>query len=84
MATKEPAAGTGTAGTVKTENAAATKKAARADEKKFPLPNLAKNCRELFGVSSCAFAGATAGLTGEYTVKQMEGIIKEWCGKEVK
>ncbi|MCC8157310.1 MAG: hypothetical protein LIO54_08545 [Oscillospiraceae bacterium] len=54
------------------------------EETKFSLENLAKNCRPLFGVSSCTFAGATAGLTGEYTVSEMKSIIKKWCGKEIK
>lgn len=34
---------------------------------KFPLESLRKNCRAVFGVSSCVFAGATADLPdGEY------------------
>lgn len=53
-------------------------------EKKFTVENLAKNCRALFGVSSCTFAGATAGLTGTYTVEEMKSIISAWCGKEIK
>lgn len=34
---------------------------------KFPLESLRKNCRAVFGVSSCVFAGATADLPdGEF------------------
>ena len=51
---------------------------------KFPVEKLAANCRQLFGVSSCTFAGATYGMTGEYTVAEMKAHIKAWCSKEVK
>lgn len=61
-----------------------TTEAVKPEEKKFPLENLAKHSKQLFGVSSCTFAGATAGLTGSYTVEEMNNIIKEWCRKEIK
>ena len=51
---------------------------------KFPVERLAADCRQLFGVSSCTFAGATHGMTGEYNVEEMDAHIKEWCSKEVK
>ena len=51
---------------------------------KFPIDTLGKHSRELFGCSSTTFAGATAGLTGEYTVEEMEKVIKDWSEKEVK
>lgn len=53
-------------------------------EQKFPLEKLRKNCRELFGVSSCTFAGATCGMTGEYTVAEIKAQIEKWCKTEVK
>ena len=43
---------------------------------------LAKACRTLFHVSASTFAGATAGMTGEYTVEEMRKHIDEWLGKE--
>lgn len=73
MATKNTAAGA---------EAAATEKAQAAP--KFPVERLAADCRQLFGVSSCTFAGATHGMTGQYTVEEMKTHIKEWCSKEVK
>lgn len=51
---------------------------------KFPIKKLAANCRQLFGVSSCVFAGATHGLTGEYTVDEMKDRIEKWKKQEVK
>ena len=39
---------------------------------KFPIERLAKACRTLFHISASTFAGATAGLTGEYTVEEMQ------------
>lgn len=50
---------------------------------KFTVERLAKDCRQLFGVSSCAYAGATDGLTGEYTVAEMRQHIETWMKKEV-
>ena len=49
---------------------------------KFPIERLAKACRTLFHVSASTFAGATAGMTGEYTVEEMRKHIDEWLGKE--
>lgn len=51
---------------------------------KFTVNRLAADCRQLFGVSSCTFAGATHNMTGEYTVAEMDAHIKKWCSKEVK
>lgn len=51
---------------------------------KFPIDKLAVNCRQLFGVSSCTFAGATHGLTGEFTVEEMKKHIEKWRKQEVK
>lgn len=72
MATKNTAAGTAEAAP---EKAQATK---------FSVEKLAAHCRQLFGVSSCTYAGATHGMTGEYTVDEMKKHINEWCKKEVK
>ena len=54
MAQKDTAAGV-------TEEKTAEKAAAP----KFPAEKLSAHCRQLFGVSSCTFAGATQGMTGE-------------------
>ncbi|MCD8364686.1 MAG: hypothetical protein LUC83_02505 [Clostridiales bacterium] len=56
----------------------------KTEEKTYPLSNLAKNCRALFGISSCTFAGATVGLdaSGQYSVEYVKGIINAWCGKK--
>lgn len=52
---------------------------------KFPLKSLRKNCRAVFGVSSCVFAGATADLPdGEYTKEDIKARIDAWAAKEVK
>lgn len=72
----------GTKGTETAGAAAAPEKVQQAA--KFPVEKLAANCRQLFGVSSCTFAGATHGMTGEYTVAEMKAHIKAWCSKEVK
>lgn len=56
----------------------------KAQATKFPIEKLAANCRRLFGVSTCTFAGATHGLTGEYTVEEMKKHIEKWRKQEVK
>ena len=49
------------------------------------LESLRKNCRAVFGVSSCVFAGATADLPdGEYTKEDIKARIDAWAAKEVK
>lgn len=50
--------------------------------KKFTVEKLGKNCRELFGVSSSTYAGATYGMTGDYTVEEMKAHIEKWGKKE--
>ncbi len=52
--------------------------------RKFPLDKLAANCRELFGVSACTFAGAAYGLSGEFTVAEMRERLEKWSRKGVK
>lgn len=50
---------------------------------KFSLSKLKESCRELFGCSSIAFAGATCGLpAGEYTVDEINSIVIKWLKKE--
>ena len=55
-------------------------------ETKFTVEKLGENCRQLFGVSSCTFAGATHGIreTDLFTVEEMKTRIEKWCKKEVK
>lgn len=54
-----------------------------ADEK-YTVEKLRENCRQLFGVSTSTFAGATHGLSGKYTVEEMRAHIKNWGKKGVK
>lgn len=58
--------------------------AVKAAPQKFPLEKLAAGCKTLFGVSSSTFAGATAGMTGDYSVAEMKEHINKWLKKEVK
>lgn len=60
------------------------KKSENEQSPKFSVEKLAANCRQLFGVSSCTFAGATHGMTGEYTVTEMKAHIEKWGRTEVK
>lgn len=52
----------------------------KAQPTKFSVEKLGANCKQLFGVSSCTYAGATNGMTGEYTVEEMKAHIEKWCG----
>ena len=52
--------------------------------KKFTLEKLKQNCRELFGVSTSTFSGATYGMTAKYTVEEMKKHIEDWKKKGVK
>lgn len=66
------------------ENTVVSGGAEAKDEPKFTLENLGRHCRELFGVSTVTFAGATSGIEQkEYTVKEIKDIINKWCKKEV-
>lgn len=56
----------------------------KATPQKFPLEKLAAGCRTLFGVSASTFAGATAGMSGDYSVAEMKDHINKWLKKEVK
>jgi hypothetical protein len=62
------------------KNASAAEKPAQ----KFHIERLASACRTLFNVSASTFAGATAGMTGEYTVNEMQQHINDWLGKEAR
>ena len=48
----------------------------------FTIAQLRPDCRALFGVSASTFDGATAKLTGEYTVSQVREHFDNWL-KEV-
>ena len=63
--------------------AASTERPGDKAGRRFPVGTLAAHCRKVFGVSSCAFAGATHGLTGSYTISEMKTIIENWKNKEV-
>lgn len=67
-----------------TEKRAGAEAASETQAPKFTVERLGENCRQLFGVSSCTYAGAMHGMTGEYTVEEMKAHISEWCSKEVK
>ena len=51
---------------------------------KYAVGKLQENCRQLFGVSTSTFAGATYGMTGKYTVEEMRAHIEAWKKREVK
>lgn len=61
-----------------------TQPSGAAVEKKFPLEKLRANCRELFGVTDCTFAGATHGMAGSYTVDEIKAHLEKWRGTEVR
>lgn len=50
--------------------------------KKYPVAKLRPNCRQLFGISTSTFDGATYGLTGDYTVEELRTHIKAWGEKK--
>ena len=52
------------------------------NEPVFTIEQLRQDCRTLFGVSASTYDGATATLSGEYTVQQMREHIETWL-KEV-
>lgn len=64
--------------------ASKTTDAAGVQAVKFPISVLRKNCVNLFGITTSTFDGATFGKTGEYSVKEMQSMIKEWGEREVK
>ena len=54
-----------------------------AAEPVFPLERLRRDCLELLGVSTSTFDGATRGREGEFTLKQIREIIRDWQNKPV-
>lgn len=60
------------------------KKTAVTEEPKFPISKLRENARNLFKVSVATFDGATCGLSGDYSVKEMKTIIENWAKKPIK
>ena len=68
------------AGTQKKE----TEKVVVSTEPKFSLEQLRKHCVRLFNITSSTFDGAFYGRTGEYTVKEAQGVINEWLRKEAR
>lgn len=53
--------------------------APKAEEgRKIPIEKLRRSCVNLFGVTPSTFDGATAGLTGKYTVAEMQVHIDKW------
>ena len=63
--------------------AAAPKETMRKKEPKHAVERLRKDCLKLFGVTAGAFDGASCGLTGSYTVAEMQKIISDWRNKPV-
>ncbi len=59
------------------------KEEAKSTEQKYSVEALGKYALKLFGVSSWVYAGATATLTGEYTVDEMKKAIEEWQKRKV-
>lgn len=51
---------------------------------KFELEILRSKCVSLFGVSTATFDGATEGLTGKYSVEEINTKITNWLKKPIK
>jgi hypothetical protein len=65
------------------ENAGLAEPAVKS-ERKVPIEKLRRSCVKLFGVTPSTFDGATVGLTGKYTIEEMQTTIDSWLKKEVK
>lgn len=52
-------------------------------ERKIPIENLRRSCIKLFGITPSTFDGATVGLTGKFTVNEMQTIIDKWLNTPV-
>lgn len=65
---------------------AEAKTTAKTAERTFTLDALQKHCKELFGVTSSTFAGATNGMSADkkYTVEEVKKTIDEWGKKEAR
>jgi hypothetical protein len=70
----------------KAEAKAEAKTTAKAAEPAFSLDSLQTHCKELFGVTSSTFAGATNSLSTEkkYTIAEVKTAIDEWGKKEAR
>ena len=53
------------------------------EERKIPIDKLRRSCVKLFGVTPSTFDGATVGLTGKYTVTEMQAHIDKWLNTPV-
>ena len=53
---------------------------AQKKEPKCAIERLRKDSLKLFGVTTSTFDGATHGLRGKFTVKEMRERIKKWQG----
>lgn len=62
---------------------AATPAGKTAEERQIPIENLRRSCNKLFGVTPSTFDGATVGLTGKFTVAEMQSIIEKWLNTPV-
>lgn len=45
------------------------------EQRKIPLEKLRRSCVKLFGVTLSTFDGATAGLSGKFTIAEMQARI---------
>lgn len=54
-----------------------------AKEPVFSLERLRRDCFKVFGVTTSTFDGATYGLKGEFTVKELRDKIHAWQNKQV-
>lgn len=51
--------------------------------RKIPIEKLRRSCVKLFGVTPSTFDGATLGLTGKFTVEEMQAHIDKWLNTPV-
>lgn len=50
-------------------------------EKKYPLLLLRENCVEIFGCTSSTFDGATFGMSGSFSKKEIANAIEKYLNK---
>ncbi|MDR1753315.1 MAG: hypothetical protein LBR74_00185 [Eubacterium sp.] len=50
----------------------------------FALERMQRDCLKLFGISKSTFAGASLGLTGEFTIKEIREKINKWQNTKIK
>lgn len=60
-----------------------TTKADKAPSQKYTLSQLRAHCLKLFGVTQSGFDGATAELSGEFTIDELKKKIEAWMGKKI-